>query len=222
MPIHQVTEHKGTYELLNCKKSSNEIVFCNFNQSVKIEYDLFKVWMNILKNVKNSVLWLLHSGATVNIQREAKKLGINPSRLLFFYPIEKKAHLERMRQADLLLDTTIYNAHTSAGDALWAGLPIITILGDTMPSRVCASMLKAAELSELIVNSMEEYEEKAIYFGNNIEELQNLKKLVESKREIAKLFNTYDYVKDFEKGLKCTWTAFIEGNELENIIISEL
>jgi predicted O-linked N-acetylglucosamine transferase (SPINDLY family) len=182
---------------------------------------MFINWLNILKRVDNSVLWILHNGKINNMIEEAIKYGVNPERLIFVEQLEKIQHLKRMQQADLLLDTSVYNAHTSAGDALWAGLPILTILGNTMPSRVCASMI-IDTFPEMVVDSFEEYEERAVYLGNNINELKELRRKVELGRENMKLFDTVGYVNNFEKGLKCVWKQFVENNTFEHIIVKDL
>jgi predicted O-linked N-acetylglucosamine transferase (SPINDLY family) len=223
---YQLTEHKGQYPVKSFvkEKDNDNVIFCNFNQPVKIEHKIFTSWMNILKNVDNSVLWLLEHTAIEKMKDEATKQGVDPERLIFKKMADKKDHLARMQTVDLLLDTTIYNAHTSAGDALWAGLPILTILGDTMPSRVCASMVTSAGFPEMIVNSIDEYEHRAIHLGNNIGELRDIRKRVESKRETMPLFDTVQFVKDFEKGLKHTWSQFVKNGpgKFETFNVSDL
>ena len=226
---YQVTEHKGEHPLdvINSTKSSikkvaRTIVFCNFNQPVKIDHKIFTVWMNILKKVKNGVLWLLDHPAVDRMREEALKQGVEPNRLIFQSPVGKREHLLRMKTADLLLDTTIYNSHTSAGDALWAGLPILTLLGDTMQSRVCSSMVTAAGFPEMIVNSLEEYENRAVYLATHVKELKKLRKNVEVARENMKLFDTPGFVKDFEKGLKETWKQFVTTKKFESFNVADL
>lgn len=224
---YQVTEHKGEHPVASFSnfsviKDTSIVIFCNFNQPVKIEYKIFTTWMNILKNVKNSVLWLLEHTATDKMREEATKQGVDPNRLIFQKPVNKKDHLIRMQSADLLLDTTVYNAHTSAGDALWAGLPIITILGDTMPSRVCSSMVTSANFPEMIVNSVEDYENRAIYLGNNIKELRGMRKKIELARNDMKLFDTANFVKDFESGLRETWRQSVEGGKFVSFEVAKI
>lgn len=219
---YQITEHRGEHPVesfmtKNIKK--NNIVFCNFNQPVKIEHKMFITWMNILKNVKNSVLWLLEHTAMDNVRKEAHKYGVNGNRIIFLPMVGKREHLKRMQQADLLLDTTIYNAHTSAGDALWAGLPILTIMGNTMPSRVCSSMVIAAGFPEMIVKNFDEYEQRGIYLGNNLDILKKMRIDVENKREHMPLFDTQQYVRDFEKGLKIVWKQYIEKDKFESFCV---
>lgn len=140
-------------------------VFCCFNTLYKIEPDIFNVWMNILKRVDNSVLWLLKSNdiGEMNLRNEAEKRGIDPKRIIFADIIDKAEHLARMKFADLFLDTYYCNAHTTAIDSLWAGVPLITIYGKTYASRVASSILRTADLEELVCNNFKEYEEKAVF-----------------------------------------------------------
>lgn len=222
---YQITEHKGEHEINTFFKpltKSTKIIFCNFNQPVKIEHKLFTVWMNILKKVEGSVLWLLKHTAADNMKTEAKKQGVDPDRLIFQENIDKREHLKRLQSADLLLDTTIYNAHTSAGDALWAGLPILTILGDTMASRVCSGMLASSGLTDLITGSFEEYEEIAIDLGNNPNKLFDLKKRIRDRREKMVLFDTEQYVADLEKGMREVWRQFVECDSFSSFNVSKV
>ncbi|MEH2123759.1 O-linked N-acetylglucosamine transferase family protein [Nostoc sp.] len=130
-------------------------VFCCFNNNYKIEPQIFDVWMRILTAVPGSVLWLTvkFSNAEDNFRREAQARGINSDRLIFAqYSHIKAEHLARHQLADLFLDTLYYNAHTTANDALWAGLPVLNCIGKTFASRVGASLLKAVGLPDLIAN----------------------------------------------------------------------
>ncbi|MBT8608425.1 hypothetical protein G6656_09075, partial [Polynucleobacter paneuropaeus] len=127
-------------------------IFCSFNNNFKILPQTFASWMNILKKVEGGVLWLLedNSLAAENLRKEAQKAGINPDRLIFAQRVPHAEHLARHELADLFLDTYPYNAHTTASDALWAGLPLITIQGSSFASRVASSLLTAVGLEELI------------------------------------------------------------------------
>lgn len=224
---YQLTEHKGQYSpetFINNDLKDDKIVFCNYNQPIKIEHKIFSSWMNILKGVENSVLWLLDHTATDKMKEEATKQGIDQTRLIFQKQVDKTEHLKRLQHADLLLDTTIYNAHTSAGDALWAGCPILTILGDTMPARVCASMVTSALCPEMIVNSIGEYEARAIYLGNNIGLLKDMRTKVETSRNDMPLFDTNEFVKDMEKGYKHVWSEFVKNGlgKCESFCVADL
>src|SRR5262249_23550831 len=144
-------------------------VFCCFNNSYKLQPPVFDVWMRLLKNVEGSVLWLLddNAAATNNLKREAAARGVDPPRLVFARRCPLPEHLARHRLADLFLDTLPYNAHTTASDALWMGLPIVTCKGNTFAGRVAASVLDAAGLPELVTESLEGYEALALRFARD-------------------------------------------------------
>ena len=160
------------------KLPANGFVFCCLNQNYKILPNIFDVWMNILKKVESSVLLLSHTNkiAIKNLKSEAKKRGVNPNRIIFAeYLIDIADHLERYKCMDLFLDTMPYSAHTTASDVIWAGTPLITCVGKSFASRVASSILNAAGLSELITNSLKEYEEKAIEIAQDADKLKYLK-----------------------------------------------
>jgi predicted O-linked N-acetylglucosamine transferase (SPINDLY family) len=153
-----------------CGLPDEAIVFCCFNQPYKHTPEVFRSWMTILKATGNSVLWLNSTNefAEANLRQEAERSGVSPHRLIFASRVPDMAdYLARQRQADLFLDTWPYNAHTTASDALWAGLPVLTRIGETFASRVAASLLQAIGLTELITISSEAYERLAIELANN-------------------------------------------------------
>jgi predicted O-linked N-acetylglucosamine transferase (SPINDLY family) len=135
-------------------------VFCNFNQGYKLAPEIFAVWSRLLKSCDGSVLWLLHDNDVLaaNLRREAERHGVEGARLVFAPMIPLEQHLARLALADLFLDTAPYNAHTTASDALWAGVPLVTCRGSAFPGRVAASLLEAAGLPELIAESLTDYE----------------------------------------------------------------
>ena len=139
-------------------------VFCCFNNNWKITPEVFSVWMRLLHAVEGSVLWLLgdNESAERNLRKEAQARGIDPARLVFAGRLPLEDHLARHRLADLFLDTLPYNAHTTASDALWTGLPVITRLGKSFAGRVAASLLNAIGLPELVTHSIEDYEALAL------------------------------------------------------------
>jgi protein O-GlcNAc transferase len=141
-----------------------DFVFCHFNSSYKIMPDMFALWLRLLKNVPSSVLWLLEGNVQLraNLHREVVRAGVDPARLVFAPRTENSAHLSRLTLGDLFLDSLPYNAHTTASDALWAGLPLITCRGEAFAGRVAASLLRAVGLTELITNDLEEYERLAL------------------------------------------------------------
>ena len=152
-------------------------VFCSFNNNFKILPQIFASWINILKKVEGSVLWLLedNSLAAENLRKEAQKAGVNPDRLIFAQRVPHAEHLARHELADLFLDTYPYNAHTTASDALWAGLPLITIQGSSFASRVASSLLTAVGLEELITQSNEQYETLAVSLSSDRHRIYLLK-----------------------------------------------
>ena len=141
-----------------------DFVFCHFNVSYKIMPELFALWLRLLQKVPSSVLWLLENNApfVANLRREAARAGIDPARLVFAPPLDLAAHLARLALGDLFLDSLPCNAHTTASDALWAGLPLLTCRGETFAGRVAASLLRAAGLPELITDDLEAYEALAL------------------------------------------------------------
>lgn len=176
-------------------------VFACFNNSYKITPEIFDVWMNLLKEIPDSVLWLSKPSAVAieNLKSEAKSRGVDSSRLIFASRVPgRKEHLSRLRLADLFLDTPNYNAHATAADALWAGLPLLTLIGETFAGRVAASQLNSLGLNHLIVNSIHKYFEKALELANQPELLENIRAELESNRSNSPLFNTQRYVKDLE------------------------
>jgi predicted O-linked N-acetylglucosamine transferase (SPINDLY family) len=171
---------------------SSAFVFCCFNNSFKITPSQFDQWMNILKQVDGSVLWLLEANETAgsNLRKEAERRGVDPSRLVFAPRMPLKDHLARHRAADLFLDTLPYNAHTTASDALWAGLPVVTEIGSTFAARVCASLLQAVGLPELITATSEQYQMLAVELARNPAKLRAIKQRLSEARPTAPLFNT--------------------------------
>ncbi len=144
--------------------NEKDFVFCHFNGSYKITPEMFAIWLRLLARVPSSVLWLLESNAMMapNLRREAAAAGIDPDRLIFAPRIEMSAHVSRLSVGDLFLDSLPYNAHTTASDALWAGLPLITCRGTTFAGRVAASLLQAVGLPELITDDLAAYESLAL------------------------------------------------------------
>tara|TARA_B110000971_G_scaffold124691_1_gene127643 strand:+ start:5185 stop:7281 length:2097 start_codon:yes stop_codon:yes gene_type:complete len=180
-------------------------IFCCFNKNYKILPATFKIWMNILLQVEGSVLWLSNMNLTAqnNLRKEAEKKGVKGSRLIFADHLSNHDnHLARYQLADLFLDTFPYNAHTTALDALWSGLPLLTCTGKTFTSRVAASLLKAINMSELITHFSKDFESKAIEIAScpiKFEEIKN--KLINNKYK-EPLFNGDIFKDNFEAALK--------------------
>jgi predicted O-linked N-acetylglucosamine transferase (SPINDLY family) len=184
-------------------------IFSCFNNSYKINPDIFDLWMRLLKQVPDSVLWLSKTSekAMKNLQNEAIARGVDARRLVFATRVPaRKDHLSRLRLADLFLDTPNYNAHATAADALWAGVPVLTQLGQTFAGRIAASQLSALGMPELIVNTPEEYYAKALELATQPQLIKDLRMKQEVNRSTAPLFNTKKYVRDLEK----LYTDFLE------------
>ena len=175
-------------------------VFCCFNNNYKILPVVFEGWMRILKAVEGSVLWLFQDNfwAVENLKKEAKKQGIAADRLVFAENLLLSEHLARHRHADLFLDTFPYNAHTTTSDALWAGLPVLTLMGESFASRVAASLLNAVGLPELITSTQEEYEALAIELALNPKKLTDAKLKLANNRMTTPLFDTPLFTKNIE------------------------
>jgi protein O-GlcNAc transferase len=175
-------------------------VFCSFNNGYKITPTIFDGWMRILISVKDSILWLLEDNSSVqlNLRKEAESRGISGDRLIFAKRISPSEHLARHCCADLFLDTYPCNAHTTASDSLWAGLPLITLRGESFASRVASSLLSAVGLPELITDTQSDYESLAIELANDSLKLQEYKSRLLNNRLTMPLFNTQSTTKSIE------------------------
>ena len=176
----------------------NAFVFCSFNQTFKITENMFSIWMQLLKKVPNSVLWLLDCNrwAKANLLKSAEQAGVDPQRIVFAPRVPIEAHLARHAHADLFLDTLPYNAHTTASDALWMDVPVLTCIGDTFPSRVAASLLNTLQLGTLVTQNLETYAERARMLANDRAMLNNIKTQLQSSK--SQLFNPKGFVQGLE------------------------
>ena len=199
----------------------NKFVFCCFNQKYKFNPKTIELWINILKKVDNSVLWLLddENESTNNLIEEFKLAGLNISRIIFSKKLKLDEHLARHRLADLFLDTFPYGAHTTASDSLWSGLPLITKIGNTFASRVAASLLKAIELEELITTNDEQYIKLAIELANNPNKLIKIKNKLNKNIQTKPLFDTKKYTKHLEMAYYIANKRYLENLPIENIEI---
>jgi protein O-GlcNAc transferase len=206
-----ISDRTFTRSEFNLPESS--FVFCCFNNNYKIMPDMFHSWMRILKAVDGSVLWLIAENQTAmaNLKKEAVTRGINEGRLVFANRMKLPDHLARHRLADLFLDTLPYNAHTTASDALWAGLPILTQIGGTFAGRVAASLLNAIDLPELITHSREEYETLAIDLALNREKLKTIREKLARNRTVAPLFDTALYTRHLEAAYEAMYQRYKAG-----------
>jgi predicted O-linked N-acetylglucosamine transferase (SPINDLY family) len=192
----------GSYHFsrAECGLPDDGFVFCCFNNNYKILPDVFGSWMHILSQVGGSVLWLMQSNSTAasNLRNEAARKGVDPSRIIFapFKPLPE--HLARLQCADLFLDTLPYNAHTTASDALWSGLPILTQIGETFAGRVAASLLTAVDLPQLITQTRDEYEKTAITLASTLAELGAIKDKLARNRLVKPLFDTQLFTRHLE------------------------
>ena len=188
-------------------------VYCCFNNTYKIEPRIFGIWMRILRQTPGSVLWLLTntSRTAAHLRSAADGQGVDPGRLIFAPRLPKAEHLERHRLADLFLDTFVVNAHTTASDALWVGLPVLTQPGSSFHSRVCASLLSALGLNELIVGSDQEYEERAVSLANNPDRLKKLQTQLMHCRATRLPFATGEFVHGLEHIYQELWFGWQEG-----------
>ena len=175
-------------------------VFCSFNSNFKVTPEVFDSWMRILKQVPDSVLWMVaDSDATrANLVREAEARGVAGSRLLFAGRVAPADYLARFRLADLFLDTNPFNGGTTASDALWAGLPVLTWAGQTFCSRMAGSLLRAVGLPELVTHALEDYEALAIALGNDRPRMDALRARLAANRDASPLFDTPRFVRDYE------------------------
>jgi predicted O-linked N-acetylglucosamine transferase (SPINDLY family)/SAM-dependent methyltransferase len=187
-----------------CGLPETGVVFACFNNSYKITPDVFACWMRTLQAVPGSVLWLLEANALVreNLQRKAVASGVDPARLIFAPKMNLPEHLARHSNADLFLDTLPVNAHTTASDALWAGLPVLTCAGESFVARVCGSLLKAVGLDELITYSLEQYEHTAIVLARNPDSLAALRRRLINSKATAPLFDIARYKTGLEAALE--------------------
>jgi predicted O-linked N-acetylglucosamine transferase (SPINDLY family) len=183
-----------------CGLPQNAFVFCCFNNPQKITPEIFDIWMRLLHATEGSVLWLFagNAKAVANLRLEAEKRGVVPERLIFAPKASVADHLARHRLADLCLDTLPYNAHTTASDALWAGLPVLTCLGETFAGRVAASLLKAIGLDALITHSFAEYEALALRLARDPACLASLKDTLNRNRDTCPLFDTQSATRHIE------------------------
>jgi predicted O-linked N-acetylglucosamine transferase (SPINDLY family) len=207
-PVADATPSRGAAGL-----PAHGFVFCCFNNSFKITPEIFDVWMRLLRAVEGSVLWLLEGSVSCvrNLRREADARGVAPDRVVFAPRIASAEHLARQRLADLFLDTIYYGAHTTASDALFVGLPVVTHLGATFPSRVAASLLHAVGLPELIAGSLADYEAMAMDLARNHEQLAALRCKLMRQRLSFPLFDTGSFTRHIETAYQTMWERHQQG-----------
>ena len=199
----------------------NGFVFCCFNQIYKISSTEFDIWMRLLNSVNDSVLWLLESNkwAERTLKRQAEARGVNAERIIFAKKVPQAEHLARQRLADLFVDTFNYNAHTTTSDALWAGLPLVTKLGEGFAARVAGSLLNAVGLPELVTVTEQDYEVLILELATNPTKLAKIKEKLASNRLTQPLFNTELYTKHLEKAYQQAYQNYFDGNLPQKIIV---
>ena len=187
----------------NCGLPATGFVFCCFNACYKITPAIFSIWMRLLAEAPHSVLWLYASDPSVpdNLRREAVARGIDPGRLVFATPLPMSDHLARIGLADLFLDTLPVGAHTTASDALWVGLPVLTCCGEGFAARVSASLVRAVGLPELATASLEDYERTALELYRNPATLMAIRGRLVENLPAAPLFDSLRYTRDLERAL---------------------
>ncbi|MGE0558193.1 MAG: tetratricopeptide repeat protein [Burkholderiales bacterium] len=197
-PKREISER--TYTREDCGLPRSGFVFCCFNNNYKITPATFDVWMRLLGRIEHSVLWLFegHPTAARNLKKEAERRGINGQRLIFAERMPLAEHLARHRLADLFVDTLPCNAHTTASDALWAGLPVLTLMGTSFASRVAGSLLNGIGLPELITRTREEYETRAMELATNTDKMAGIREKLAKNRLEAPLFDCQTFARNIE------------------------
>jgi predicted O-linked N-acetylglucosamine transferase (SPINDLY family) len=202
--VYQVSDRKRVVGAKPTKKAcglpETGFIFCSFNNNYKITPEMFDVWMSILKQVPDSVLWLLADNmwAEDNLRCEAEARGVSAQRLVFAGRVSPEDYLARYQLADLFLDSFPFNAGTTANDALWMGLPVLTYSGRSFASRMAGALLTSAHLHELIASSLREYEEKAVELSNRPKKMKMLRGNLFGEKLNGNLFNTSKFVKNLE------------------------
>jgi predicted O-linked N-acetylglucosamine transferase (SPINDLY family) len=198
----------------------NGLVFCAFCHDYKITPYVFAIWMRLLARNPGSVLWLMSRSAISqkNLCAEAQARGVDPARLIFATRVPRvEDHLARYRLADLFLDTFPYNAHTTAADALMAGLPVVTCMGSAFHSRVAGSLLHTAGLPELATHSLEDYEALIMALAAQPEHVARLKRKLSETREDSALFNTGGYCRNLEAVYIAMWRKYFLGDSRDSL-----
>jgi predicted O-linked N-acetylglucosamine transferase (SPINDLY family) len=191
-----------------CGLPEEGVVFCSFSHDYKVTPHVFDVWMSLLRRVPGSVLWLMSRNEVSqrNLRSEAQQRGVDPARLIFATRVPRvEDHLARYRQADLFLDTHPYNAHTTAADALMAGLPVVTYMGQAFAARVAGSLVHAMGMPELATHSLADYEELAYRLATDPALLTVTKAKLATNRASCALLDTAGFCRNLEAALIAMW-----------------
>ena len=196
-------------------------VFVCFNNNWKINSRMFGIWMRLLRAVEGSVLWLFKSNdfAVTSLRKEAEARGVDPDRLVFAPPLDLPDHLARLKLGDLFLDTLPYNAHTTATDALWMGVPVLTCKGDVFVSRVAASLLEAIGLPELITTNLGDYEALALKLATERPLLDAIGRKLLQNRTTSHLFDTNRFRRHIEAAYTRMWEVWQQGESPRNFSV---
>jgi predicted O-linked N-acetylglucosamine transferase (SPINDLY family) len=207
-PIAETIPGRG-----QCGLPEKSFVFCNFNHIYKLTPAMFAVWMDILRETGDSVLWLLRSNRDFpsRLRAQAERLGVAGERLVFADPAAPADHLARMKLADLFLDSLPYNAHTTASDCLWAGVPFLTCCGGAFPGRVGASLLHAMGLPELIAGTLTDYRTLALRLARDPGLLQEIRRKLKENRSSTTLFDTERFCRHIEDAYRIMWEMLQTG-----------
>jgi predicted O-linked N-acetylglucosamine transferase (SPINDLY family) len=199
----------------------SSIVFCAINNTYKINQHVFDIWMRLLERVSGSVLWLFETNKFVkaNLRKEANKRGVKSDRLVFAKKVNHKKYLSQFQQVDIFLDTFTYNAGATASNALWAGLPVVTKIGQNYTARMAGSMLNAVGLPELITETEKDYEALILELATNPKKLSEVKEKLANNRLTQPLFNTELYTKHLENGYQQAYQNYFDGNLPQTIIV---
>lgn len=216
--------HHSLPSRIDCGLPEQGFVFCSFNNTYKNNPTVFSVWMNLLKRVDNSVLWLLAKagGFEENIRNEALKRGVDPKRIIFAKHMPLPEHLARVAQADLFLDSLPCNAHTTASDALWVNVPVVTCVGSTFAGRVGQSVLNAIEMPELVTHSLSEYEELAFKLASDKDALKAVREKLREKIQTSSLFDTDRFARHLEWAYTEMWRRFQQGDTVERMVVPKV
>jgi predicted O-linked N-acetylglucosamine transferase (SPINDLY family) len=216
----QIAEHTPSRSEVGL--AENAFVFCSFNNSYKVTPQIFDIWMRLLRKVEGSVLWLSNAPdrAVSNLRREAQARGVGPERLVFAARTKhQQDHLARLRLADLFVDSLPYNAHTTASDALWAGLPLVTCLGSTFAGRVAGSLLMAIGLEELATQSLADYEAVALQLARDPGALAEVKARLVRNRTSHPLFDTKRFCRNLEAAYMGMWERHQRGEGPASFVV---
>ena len=215
----KISDNNFTKKDFNLPK--DKFILCCFNQHQKITPKIFSIWMNILENNSNSVLWLLEDNiySNKNLIAEASKRKIDPKKIIFATRLPLEEHLNRIRFADLFLDTFPYTAHTTCSDALRMGLPVVTLIGESFVSRVASSLLNTINLKELITKNFLEYEKLIDKIIKNPIYLKNLREKIKKNVSMSPLYDCGLFTKNLEKAYLEVYQKYANGKKIDNIEI---